>query len=493
MTGDATCESDPLWFQVKKKLYVFLRVARQQRLDIARAASVAEGVGTEDLDRCPYGSLSISLFLHVVLSWSQTLRMQDVSRELLSEVLKAPWSHLLAARWPVFEILSNLSLVLGPKEDACTQLWVHVPDLVKAQLGAGTSLAAVALLQSLEELPEELCPLATATATLALHKATSQPELLQLAQKQAGENWPTNFVQSAWPALQLLWNMESQMVSGWILQHLTLQGTVVYINFFPEDISRSRIIEKSIDTLQKYWFEHSRWPITVFTDSASSRNQELRLRRQFPQLEFQVALINESDLQWPMSPHQCSTGYRRAARFTAGPLWMHQALGNFSHVMLIDTEFELTHPVPWDPLQRIFEEQVQLGYWQAHYEGSWNRTMYLTEVSRQFMQERNLIPKIPELVSYWWDETEVPGGSLPVNIYGCLFAGSMSFFRSELYQSYFQELDRWPGFDEHCWSPQSILAIAAAFFLSHNTVAEIWVFGRHQNSSKTPDGGWNDS
>lgn len=49
--------------------------------------------------------------------------------------------------------------------------------------------------------------------------------------------------------------------------------------------------------------------------------------------------------------------------------------------------------------------------------------MYLTEVSRQFMQERNLIPKafvlqcsalalhivslqIPELVSYWWDETE---------------------------------------------------------------------------------------
>eukprot|EP00913_Durusdinium_trenchii_P009690 g9106.t1 len=69
--------------------------------------------------------------------------------------LEAPWSHLLAARWPVFEILSNLSLVLGPKEDACTQLWVHVPDLVKAQLGAGTSLAAVALLQSLEELPED--------------------------------------------------------------------------------------------------------------------------------------------------------------------------------------------------------------------------------------------------------------------------------------------------------------------------------------------------
>ena len=35
---------------------------------------------------------------------------------------------------------------------------------------------------------------------------------------------------------------------------------------------------------------------------------------------------------------------------------------------MIVSRFELTHPVPWDPLQRIFEEQVQLGYWQAHYD-----------------------------------------------------------------------------------------------------------------------------
>ena len=56
-----------------------------------------------------------------------------------------------------------------------------------------------------------------------------------------------------------------------------------------------------------------------------------------------------------------------------------------------------------------------------------------------------------------------------------------------------QELDSWPGFDEYCWSPQSILAIAAAFFLNDNFITELWIYGRHQNSSKTPEEGWNDS
>ncbi|CAE7715307.1 KTR3 [Symbiodinium pilosum] len=195
-----------------------------------------------------------------------------------------------------------------------------------------------------------------------------------------------------------------------------------------------------------------------------------------------------------MSEHpSCSPGYRRAARFTAGPLWMHEALNAYSHILLVDTEFVLSHPVPWDPIWYMFEQSADLGYWQTHYEKTWNRTVYLTEVSKQFMQARNLTPQVPELVSYWWDEDEVPGGSLPVNIYGCLFGGSISFFRSDLYQSYFQELDAWPGFDEYCWSPQNILAIAAAFFLNDNIITELWVYGRHQNSSKTPDEGWNDS
>merc|ERR1711920_831451 len=116
----------------------------------------------------------------------------------------------------------------------------------------------------------------------------------------------------------------------------------------------------------------------------------------------------------------------------------------------------------------------------------WERTVYLTEVSRQFMHARGHQPKVPELVQYFWDYEEVPGGSLPINVYGCLFARTLAFFRSDSFQSYFRELDSWPGWDEHCWSPQNVLAISAGFFLSDHEITELWVFGRHQNSSKTP-------
>merc|ERR1712113_903271 len=141
----------------------------------------------------------------------------------------------------------------------------------------------------------------------------------------------------------------------------------------------------------------------------------------------------------------------------------------------------------------MHQEQGQLAYWQIHSEQTWNRTHYFTEISREFVHARGLEPGIPELVQYWWDENTTPGGSLPINIYACLFAGTMSFFRSELFRAYFEELDSWTGWDEHCWSPQNMLAVAAAFFLRDVEFTELWVFGRHQLSSKTPSDGWNDS
>lgn len=149
--------------------------------------------------------------------------------------------------------------------------------------------------------------------------------------------------------------------------------------------------------------------------------------------------------------------------------------------------------MPWDPLQHFFEQRGQLGFWQTHYERTWNRTVYLTEVSREFMAAQGLKPQIPELVQYWWDYETIPGGTFPVNIYGCLFAAALAFLRSELFQSYFRELDSWTGWSEYCWSPQNVLAIAAGFFLSDGELTELWIYGRHQNSTKTPEKGWNDS
>ncbi|CAK0833409.1 unnamed protein product, partial [Prorocentrum cordatum] len=142
-------------------------------------------------------------------------------------------------------------------------------------------------------------------------------------------------------------------------------------------------------------------------------------------------------------------------------------------------------------------EQGQLAYWQIHAEAAWNRTVYFTEISREFVGARGLEANLPELVQYWWDEDfeedTTPGGSLPVNIYACLYAGTADFFRSELFRSYFSELDSWMGWDEHCWSVQNVLAVAGAFFIRDVELTELVVFGRHQQSSKTPGEGWNDS
>lgn len=413
---------------------------------------------------------------------------------------------LALLRAVLIEHVASSQVASGAVDDSCEQLWAGLSIARQLALTEGTDageITAAAL-----ELPASACrPARTATA-LALLTATTvsgtanvNTKLLQRAEVEAGSRWPAELLLSPWPALLLLGSFERRALDPEDRLGLVgeLRGAVAYVHFRPKEMLRFHDLNRSLASLQRYWLNVTadQWPVIVFADNASAEAQETALRALHPSLDLRVVVIDEADLEWPM-PHEhpfCSQGYRRAARFTAGPLYMHKALDGISHLLLVDTEFEFTHPVPWDPLRYMYEERAQLGYWQTHYEQTWNRTVFLTEISREFMKALKLEPQVPELVRYWWDygSEEVPGGSFPVNIYGCLFAGAMSFFRSEIFQAYFHTLDQWPGWSEHCWSPQSVLAIAAGFFLSDTDISELWIFGRHQNSTKTPDKGWNRS
>lgn len=515
--GDLRCEQDVQWQEIKGRLFFFLqRIAETHRLDTSRSVNLlTRGVSPKDLGRCPVGAAAVQLFLQLALALAdpqaalEVLTSEpwpEVQDEPWQDLSLVPWSAILASRWPVFETLALLrGLLLGSVEPAagpCEELWAQLPVERQADFEKPADVGRVA--RAGLDLPPSACAPARATSILALLDASipcdssgTEEQLLRHAQEEATPRWPLELLRTAWPALPLLAAAERRAIPEALRRGLVgeLRGAVVYLHFQPQDMSRFHDIEKSIESIDRYWLRvlPERWPILVFADAASSAVQSVALRQRFPQLDLQVVVIDEQDLTWPVFHNHsfCSPGYRRAARLTAGPLYLHKALDEFTHILVVDTEFELTHAVPWDPLRNLYDQRSQLAYWQTHYERTWNRTMYLTEISREFMRQRGLQPQVPELVQYWWDYEEGHGGTFPVNIYGCIFAGAMRFFRSELFQNYFRELDKWPGWDEHCWSPQSVLAIAAGFFLNDNELTELWVFGRHQNSTKTPEEGWN--
>lgn len=519
---DLRCEDDPQWLELKRRLFFLLeRLSQSGKLDAPRGVHLlSQGVSMEDLARCRIGAAAVQLFLQLTLVVSDP---QTAIADLLTEpwpesqdqpwgdLSSIPWQAILLSRWPIFEILnamrSTVLGALGPSGGRCSDLWAGLWEEERVLFGSAVDAGhAVGLCL---RLPADSCPPARAAATLAVLSATMpcctmvEDQLIREAQKEATVRWPVDLLQTPWPVLPLLHDAENRAISEELRREFAgeLRGAIAYVHFGPGEMTRFHDIEASLASLERYWLDElstsPTWPVFIFADAASAPTQAAVLRGRFPRMDLRIAIVSEHDLLWPM-PHDhpfCSPGYRRAARFMAGPLYQHKALDNITHLLLIDTEFEFTHPVPWDPLRHLYEQRGQLAYWQTHYERTWNRTVYLTEISREFMRAHGLQPQIPELVQYWWDHgsADLPGGSFPVNVYGCIFAGAMSFFRSDLFRSYFQELDSWLGWSEYCWSPQNVLAIAAGFFLNDNELTELWVFGRHQNSTKTPDEGWNDS
>lgn len=519
-TRQLHCEDDQQWLQIKRNLYFLMeRVTQTGGFDMSRAVSLlTKEVSPEDLGRCPAGAAAVQLFLQLSLAMADAgtalneLHVEpwpSVQDEPWSDIVQLPWPLLLGSRWPIFGILDAMrDVFLGfqaPPPTSCTELWRSLTGEQQLIFKEGAQLGH--LLSLALRLPSDSCAAARVATSVAMLSSLAssgaleaQDHLLQQAQAETDIRWPLDLLHTPWPALELLSRVEKQFAPEADREALVvgeLRGAIAYINFRPKDMSRYHDIEKSLETLQTYWLSNAttRWPVIIFVDPDSAAAQDARFRGRYPELDLQLANISQQDLDWPI-PHDhafCSKGYRRAARFTAGPLYMHPALDSVTHLILIDTEFEFTHPVPWDPFRHMFEQRTLLSFWQTHYERTWSRTVYLTEISKEFMAERRLDPQIPELVQYWWDIEEGFGGTFPVNIYGCLFGGAMSFFRSNLFQEYFRTLDEYPGWSQYCWSPQNVLAIAAGFFINDGDLAEMWVFGRHQNSSKTPNEGWNDS
>merc|ERR1739848_74398 len=70
-------------------------------------------------------------------------------------------------------------------------------------------------------------------------------------------------------------------------------------------------------------------------------------------------------------------------------------------------------------------------------------------------------------------------------IYGCLFGGSVSFFREPLYQGFFSHMDAKHGFETNGWSNQFFLGTAAASFMWPSQVRRLYIGGVHQDARLT--------
>eukprot|EP00929_Paragymnodinium_shiwhaense_P045047 TRINITY_DN23064_c0_g1_i1.p1 TRINITY_DN23064_c0_g1~~TRINITY_DN23064_c0_g1_i1.p1 ORF type:complete len:434 (+),score=38.44 TRINITY_DN23064_c0_g1_i1:209-1510(+) len=381
------CELDSKWLEAKKRLYFLLqRLSETQEIDAAHYVNLAtRGILPEDFERCSMGASCVQLFLQLILTTAKpSIVLEDLQAEPWPTRQSEPWAALsqlsfgdiIASRWPVFDILQRMRaaflLERVPAEEVpCEALWLSMDDLYKEQMITAADAGSVANI--LMQLPPEACPAARASCVLALLRSASpsgssaEQSLLRQAQDSLQRRWPIELLHTRWTALGHLAAVEKRALPDEERRALLgdeLRGALVYLHFYPAGMARFHDIRKSLSSVKEHWLDivPDKWPVIVFVDNETAASQQEELSAQFPSLDLRVAVMEEQDLNWPMETDHpfCSRGYRRAARFTAGPMYMHPALDNITHLLYVDTEFELTHPVPWDPLRQMFNRRAQL-------------------------------------------------------------------------------------------------------------------------------------
>ena len=117
------------------------------------------------------------------------------------------------------------------------------------------------------------------------------------------------------------------------------------------------------------------YPLVIFTDPGSGASVVQEFRDVWSGTLL-PAIIPEDALSFPITPFTCpisnsswSANYLRISRYSAGPLFFHPILDQFSHFLKIDTDFFFTGPFHEDPLEKFMRLRTKLAWWQLHVQG----------------------------------------------------------------------------------------------------------------------------
>lgn len=325
---------------------------------------------------------------------------------------------------------------------------------------------------------------------------------------------------SAWPVWRLLHRLEAAF-AGRALRAKELSGCLLLIYAYPtEEIRRDTV--KALEALERHYLQHFgvAYPLIVFTDEGTAPHVASTLGR-FTSSKVVPAVIPKAEISRPMSSYSCVDGvhcaaghgldieahrgvvngaqywspdYLRISRYSAGPLFRHPALDSCSTFLKIDTDFYFVEPLERDPIQEMQTEGSLLGYWQIHVQGQ--RQVGYMDAALEFLKKHDIPVRNKAFYARGRFEEKAERLGIPVEavpealeaatvIYGCLFGGSVSFFREPLYQSFFRHMDAKSGFETNGWSNQFFLGTAAASFMWPSQVRRLYIGGTHQESRIT--------
>ena len=164
-------------------------------------------------------------------------------------------------------------------------------------------------------------------------------------------------------------------------------------------------------------------------------------------------------------PYCDSVSYRKMCRFYSGPVFTLPELDKYDWFWRLDDDVTYLCDIQYDPFEFMYSKNIVYGFSLTQFE-------FLGTVPSLFGAVAEYASKTPTWNEPWLDKLKK--GS--ENIYnGCHFwtnmeMGSLKFFRSEPYQSYFKFLDETGGFFYERWGDAPVRTLGLAALVDRNRV-----------------------
>lgn len=529
-TSDHAClrEADLDWSKASAEMW---ECVENQALsaDFVRRMMAIEGQNSA----CVLGVATAST---IVSAHIQNMSTADSDIEYMDPFqLGIALKHIITSGFPIFGAMEWLSLQLGSASpfECDDELSEEFHALLTHHLASSTSIPTLRALEYFGAASAlQICVVGRAAALLAVALAFASQargselqdgffDLLDRAEKllagtrESGGQMLVTLGHS-WPIWTLLHRL-SREVSHRTVPKRRSNGCLVMIYAFPTSEIRADTRE-ALKALETHFFEalQVRYPIVLFTDKSTAPTLQDDLGP-FTSAPLVAAVIPSEELTRPMLSYSCVDGvhcvsggtrltdahranvnktqfwspdYLRISRYTAGPLFFHPALDDCGAFMKVDTDFFLTAPMTEDPIAGLETDGSMMAYWQIHVQGQ--RQTGFMDAALEFVEQRKL--RIRNKAFYARGKFEEKAEKLGISVsevpealeastvvYGCLFGGSVQFFREPLYQNFFEHMAAKNGFETYGWSNQFFLGVAAAL-LFPSQVKRLYISGQHQES-----------
>ncbi|TFK33822.1 nucleotide-diphospho-sugar transferase [Crucibulum laeve] len=180
----------------------------------------------------------------------------------------------------------------------------------------------------------------------------------------------------------------------------------------------------------------------------------------------------------------------RKIGFTLGFFWRHPALARYDWLWRLDTDIEFHCDVPYDPIEKLVENNALYGFVQISPDGTWVQPTLASNVSRFIADNERLVPADANLGFSWKGAAGIEKARSGIAtsddwtlmcMYNNFEISHRSVWESETYTKFFEYLDKEGGLYYERWGDAPIHSYGLALSLRKNQVYKLPNLGyQHQ-------------